>query len=373
MPYQPNHPAPRYLAPMYPAGGMPGVPRQPGPPPGRRKKQVVLNILSILIVLVACYEVLGISDLTASKGMSNDDAVIAAGNSAWKLFFDPLGFALLLGLLVSAFVIHQVSKSMPEFSNAATLTGLILTGLAFLLSLFRVSIIFPLMFGSLGMAANEQQNGPDVRIPAAREFVLDPAQLIQYQDASGVRIATAVANNSPDSWETANVAITYADAVGTVCGTDEQVEEYIAPGEQRAITTQFLSAAIYYNDPSCVPVTATAELVQIDVDSRSEIPPADYAGTVPVFDSLMTFEDPGIDGSSVRLSVVGTVAPGSMGTLPEDTRLPVGFEVADQQGLRLSWCFDADEVGPDGSFRTHNFHSPLPSGAFHTVAVVPGC
>ena len=87
-----------YPAPIYPAVGLPGVPQRPGPRPNGGK-QIVLNILSILVALFAVYEVLGISEISAPAGLSNDDAAIAAENSAWKFFFDPAGFALLLGLL----------------------------------------------------------------------------------------------------------------------------------------------------------------------------------------------------------------------------------------------------------------------------------
>lgn len=366
MPYPTNYPAP-----MQPAGGVPGLPPRPGKRSSGRK-QVILNILSICVALCAAYEVFAVSDFFAYDGMTNDDATIAAENSVWKLFFDPLGFALLLGLLIAAFAIHRASKSMRESSNAVTLTGLILTGLAFVLSLLRVSIAFPLLFGGLGQASNELQNGSDVRAPVAGEFVLEPAQLVQYNDASGVRVATTLANSSPVPWQAATVAITYADAAGTPCGTLEQVEEYIAPGQQRAITTEFLAAAIYYNDPSCVPVTAAAALTSIDVDSRSDIPPADYEHAVTVFDALAPLEDPWIDGSTVKLSVAGIVAPGSMVTLLNGTVLPVGFEVIDRQGLRLSWCATADEVSPEGNFTTGTFHSPVAPGEFHTVVALPG-
>lgn len=368
-----------YFSPTGRPSRLPHPPRRPGQPAQPKRpqslwKQIVFNVFSILLALYAVYEVLGVSSLFEMEGKSHDDAAIAFDSFALTLFFDPLGFAILLALLVFTFVIHILSKEITWYSDAVTRAGLITAAVAFVLSFFRVSMIFPAFFGGLGMMSAEIDNEPDVRTPAAQEFVLEPAQLIQYNDASGVRISTAVANNSVDFWQTATVAITYADAAGTVCGTHEQVEDYIGPGQQRAVTTPFLTAAIYYTDPSCVPATASAELVLIDVDSRSQIPPTDYAGTVPVFDSLMATEDPWIDGSTVKLSVTGFVAPGSLGALEDVGRLPVGFEVADGQGLRLSACFDADSVSQDGSFATQSFHSPLAPGVFHSVLVIPaGC
>lgn len=359
-------PAPTNYSGTRPPQGRPRPPKEHG-----RRKQSVLNVLGILVALYAVYEALGVSNFFDVTGMSNDDAKMAAESMAWKLLFDPAGFALSLSLLVSAFVIHALSKQMQAFSTAATRTGLIVTGAAFVLSFFKVSIVFPLLFSSLGIAANELKNGSDVRTPAAEEFILEAAQLIQYRGSPGVRIASALTNNSKDHWQNATVAVTYTDAGGAACGGLEQIEDHIAPGQQRAMVTDFLSAAMYYSDPSCVPVTATAKLVSIDIDSRPEIMQADYESTALVFDSLMPLEEPGIGGGVVKLSVAGALSPESMSTLRDGTRLPVGFEVADQQGLRLDRCFKPDDVAADGTFTTGTYHSPVDPGEFPFVIVVP--
>ena len=341
--------------------------------PESQKTQIVLNVASVILALVAVYEVLGVSDFFAVKGQSNDDAQALAEDSAWKLLFDPAGFALLLTLFVAAIVLHSVSKRMPGFSNALTRAGLITTGVAFVLSLFRISMIFPLLSGGMGMVTNEIQNGSDVRAPAPEEFVLEAAQLIQYREATGVRITSALTNSSGNHWQSATVALTYTDAGGTVCGGLEQIEDFIAPGQQRPISTKFLSAPIYYSDPSCVPAAATAELVSIDVDSRSQINTADYEGAAIAFDSLLPDEEPWVGDGAVKLSVTGTVAPDSMSALSNGTNLPVGFEVVDQQGFRLDSCFKPGAVASDGTFTTRGFHSPVAPGEFPAVIVVPEC
>lgn len=369
------HPQTNYFAPTRPVrAGAAGLP--PQRQPDNKRKRIVLNVLSIATALYAVYEALGVSNYLDVAGLSNDDAAMLFESTAWKLFFDPVGFAILTSLFAASFVIHAISKSMSDYSYGTTRTGLIATGVAFVLSLFRVSILFPLLFGSLGMANNSLENGSDVRTPMAEEFVLEAAQLIQYRDASGVRITTAFTNNSTDHWQSATLAITYLDAGGAACGRFEQVEDYIAPGQQRSMTTKFLTAAIYYDDPSCVPATATSELVSIDVDSRSQIILTDYERPPAlVFTSLMPFEEPGIGGGVVKLSVAGTVAPESLealGMLEEGNRLPVGFEVIDQQGLRLDWCFEPENIAPDGTFMTDNFHSPVDAGEFRSAVVVPG-
>lgn len=349
---------------------VPGV-QQPREPAGRRK-QTLLNVLSLLIALYAVNEVLGLSNAFALHGMTNDDVEIAMESTGWKLLFDPVGTALLIALLVSVFAIHRKSKKMPWFSNRMTKVGLVTTATAFVLSLFRVSVIFPVVFTSVGLASNQLQNGSDVRVPAAEEFVFEPVQVIHYSDAGGVRLATAFTNNSKDHWQSATVAITYSDAAGTKCGGHQQTEDYIAPGQQRAITTKFLSAVGHYRDPLCVPVVATAELASIDLDSRTEISPADYERAVPVFDSLVPLEEPSADGS-ITLSVTGTVAADSRGALQAGS-LPVGFEMADQNGLRFNWCFALGDVASDGSFTTPTLHSIVDPGDSLSVMVIPaGC
>jgi hypothetical protein len=339
------------------------------------KKQRVLNILSILVALGAGFEVFGISGLFAFTGMSNDDAEEAFEGVALAAFFDPVGLLIMVTLLIAAFIIHAISKRMPRFSNAMTRTGLITTVVFFVFSFFRISTVLSMFVGAAGAGLNMVQNEADVRTPTAEEFTLDEAQLIQYRGDDGIRIMSALTNNGEEHWESATVSVTYSNAEGTACGREKSVENFMSPGETRAITTKFLTAAIYYDDPSCVPATVAAELVSIDVDSRSEIVASDYERRAPDpgFVSLALIEEPWIMSSPVKLSIAGTVAQESMDALIEGERLPVGFEAVDHQGLRLNWCFKPDEVTPDGSFTTREFHSPIDPGTFASVAVVPEC
>jgi hypothetical protein len=350
------------------------APQAQYPRPPAHKPQIFLNIASILVVLWALFEALGLANLFAFAGLTNDDADAAASSMVLEGLFDPIGFAIMLALLTAALVIHLCSRAMRHFSNAMTRTGLIITTVLFVLSFFRISMLLPFLFGSLGMMSNEGQNGPDERTPTAEEFSLEPAQLITYREAQGVRISGALANISDEPWQAATVSLSFSDAAGTVCGQFEHVEEFVSAGERRPMTTQFMDAAGNYDSASCTPVSATAELVRIDVDTRSESATLDYESNqpVPAFASLAPVEQEVISGI-VELSVAGVVAPESLSVLREGSTLPVGFEVVDQQGLRLNWCFEPSDVAPDGSFTTRDFHSPVDPGEFPTVVVVPEC
>lgn len=333
-------------------------PRNPG------DSHPVLGFLSVAAALWAVYEVLGIGNVFGYVGLSNDDAAAKAQEDVAQAFFDPVGFVVLLGLLGATIVFYWITKT------GVTKGSLIATAILFVLSFFRVSMIFPLIFSGMGTAVATVSNESDSRAPRAEEYVLDTAQLVRYEGDEGVRVTTALTNTTDEHWESATVVLTYSDAAGAVCGTYERNEDFLAPQERVEVTTEFLAAATRFVDPSCVPATAEAELTSIDMDSRAEIPESDYEGrrpTAPELTSLSVAETAGIVDSVVMLSVTGAVVPGVEGPLP------MAFELVDHDGLRLAWCFKPEDVQPDGSFVTKQYHSPVEPGLYTSVAVVPSC
>ena len=333
----------------------------------------VLGFLSVAAALWAAYEVLGIGNLFGYAGLSNDDAAAKAQEDALAAFFDPIGFMILLALLGATITFFAIART------GVTKGSLIATALLFVLSFFKVSMIFPMLFSAMGTMGTTVSNESDARAPVTEEYLLDPAQLIIYQGGEGVRIATAFANTGDEHWEAATLLLTHNDASGVVCGVYEHVERFLGPGQRVEVTTEFLAAATRYADPSCVPVAASAELTSIDVDSRAEIPEADYVqqdSAAPELASLYVSEEPGIVSSVVTVSVAGAVSPEAVDSLQGTdgrARLPMAFELVDHEGQRLAWCFAPEDVQPDGGFITGKYHSPVEPGSYASVAIVPSC
>lgn len=333
---------------------------------------VVTGVLSMAVLCWAAWEILGIGNAFGYDGLSVDDAEAKMAEDGFAIFFDPVGFLIALGLVIASFVIHKVG------GTRLTLGGLIATAALFVLSFFRVSMLVPMLFTSIG-GVSSVYSSDDLRAPTAENSVVEPAQLIMYQGGEGVRIATAFTNASDEHWESATLVLTYSDAAGAPCGVYERKESFLAPQQRVEVTTEFLSAVTRYADPACVPVTAAAELASIDVDSRAEIPEADYRRqetTVPGLASLSIIEEPLIAGGVVMLSVTGSVDPAAVEGLRGSNgqaQLPMAFELVDHSGLRLAWCFTPEDVQPDGSFVTRQYHSPVEPGLYAFVATVPEC
>lgn len=333
----------------------------------------VIGYLSVAAAIWAAYEVLGIGNIFGYIGLSNDDAAAKAAEDMLLTIFDPIGFMILVSLLVVTIIFFVAART------PVTKGSLIATALFFVLSFFRVSMIFPLIFTGLGSATAIVANDPDIRAPATEEYALDPAQLVRYQGDEGVRVVTAFANISDEHWESATLVLTYSDAAGAACGSYEHVERLIAPQERVEVASEFLAATSRYADPSCVPVTATAELTTIDIDSRTggaEPDPRPQRSAMPELASLSISEEPLIAGGVVMLSVTGSVDPAAVEGLrgPNgQAQLPMAFELVNHEGLRLAWCFKPEEVQPDGSFVTRQYHSPVEPGLYASVAVVPEC
>lgn len=355
------------------------------PPPGTRQNvpgarlQTFLNVLSLLVVLFAAYEALGVDNLFAYQGLSNDDAEANMMGDMLEALFDPIGFVIMLGLLIASIVIYVIALNSAGSDTMPKVT-LVITSILFVLGFFKVTIIIPMLFSAAGSMGATTQNAPDNRAPIADEYTLDAAELIQYQGGDGVRVATAVTNAGSEHWQSATVSIGYSDANGIACGQLEHEAEFVAPGERRMITTDFLAASIAYSDPACVPASATADLTNIDIDSRAEIASSDYeqardSATLTPLTGLSIFEQPDALGITY-LAVAGSIDPAALPGLVQangEAALPLGFETVDQQGLRLVWCFEADDITADGTFTTGKYHSPVDPGQFVSVAVVPRC
>ncbi|RJT96581.1 hypothetical protein D6T65_15725 [Arthrobacter frigidicola] len=346
----------------------------------KRKSQTVLNVLSLVVVLFAAYEAFGVGNLFGYRDLSNDDAEEKMTADMVRTLIDPIGFAKMLTLLLAAIVIHSLSKRNRRSSTATTRRSLIATVVLFIMGFFRFSVILPMTFATAGWMGATVQNKPDSRQPTVQEYTLDAVELVQYQSAEGVRMTTAVTNAGGDPWQLALVYLVFSDVDGTACGHVEYEEEFVAPGERRAITTDFLDASIDYSDPSCVPASATAELININIDSRAQIPDSDYEqardrAAVTPLTSLAVSEQLSPVGN-VNLAITGSVDPAVIPELMQGNgaaALPLGFEVVDQRGLRLAWCFKPDDVAPDGGFVTGSYHSPVGTGEYVSVAVVPKC
>ncbi|GAA1604179.1 hypothetical protein [Leucobacter chromiireducens] len=344
--------------------------------PKRRRfdtHDVVTGVLSMAVLCWAAWEILGIGNAFGYEGLSVDDAKAKMSEDNIAIIFDPVGFLIALGLVIASFIIHKVG------GTGLTLGGLIATAALFVLSFFRVSMLVPMLFGAIGGMTSTVYSSDDLRVPTADNSIVDPGQLIMYQGGEGVRIATAFANTSDEHWESATLALEYSDASGVVCGVYEHVERFLGPGQRVEVSTEFLAAATRYADPSCVPVAASAELTSIDVDSRAEIPEADYVqqdSAAPELASLYVSEEPGIVSSVVTVSVAGAVSPEAVDSLQGTdgrARLPMAFELVDHEGQRLAWCFAPEDVQPDGGFITGKYHSPVEPGSYASVAIVPSC
>lgn len=351
---------------------MNAYPHPTGRPPARKRqgaRVVVLKVLGLVAMFWMIYEVLGLGDVFGYAGLSNDDVDQELNRSVLGALFDPVALVVTTVILVGSIVIHLIART------TTTKVSMIISIVFYVLSFFRVSLVVSMMLSAAGAFGSSIQNMPDERVPTAEELVIEAPKLAVYRDSNGTRVTTALTNATEEHWESATVAVTVLSADGTVCRQYEAEEARLAPQERREFVGEFLDPAVMYSDSSCVPASATVTAVGVDVDSRSEIDPAEYPGAAvtPSYAALAPREEQGIVPGRIELSVAGALTPESMELLRSDSSLAAGFEVADAQGVRLAWCFRPLEVTADGSFVTRGFHSPVESGLYIRAIPVPGC
>ncbi|NLC97635.1 MAG: hypothetical protein GX678_00950 [Actinomycetales bacterium] len=337
-----------------------------------------MRVLGIAAMLWMIYEVLGVSNLFGYGGLSNDDLDGRRMGDALTAFFDPIGWVITTFILVVSIIIHSVAKRIARRAGTTSTTtkvSMIISIVFYVLGFFRISMIFPMLFSTIGSMGQVSENLPDQRVPTTEELVVAAPQLAHYHDSNGTRISTSLTNATDEHWESAAITITVNGAEGDVCTQFEHEESWIAPGEQRDYVSGFLNPAIDYSSSSCIPTNVTVTGSSVDIDSRSQINEADYAAThdTPEYAALTVQETAGILSSYIDVSVVGSLAPESLNMIRDDGSFVGGFEIADATGVRLEWCFKPYEVSVDGDFNTRKFHSPVEPGVYVNVVALPVC
>lgn len=329
----------------------------------------IFSLTGFVAMLWMIYEVLGIGNIFGYSGLSNDDAESRASDSMVEAFFDPIGFLVTTFLLVTAIISFRLART--TIAKGSMIVSIIF----YVLSFFRVSVVFPMLFSAFGMGGATLENIPDERVPTAEELVIGTPELALYRKSNGTRVMTTLTNATAEHWESAKISVTVHGADGAVCAEFDHTESRIGPGEQRDYVSEFLNPAYDYRKYSCVPTSATVTGLTVDVDSRSQIDEAAYGmiQRMPDFAVLNVQETTRSYADVIDVSVVGALTPESLGVIGDDLKFDVRFEIADSSGLRLDWCFKPQEISADGSFNTGKYHSPVDPDIFVTVIPVPGC
>lgn len=341
----------------------------PKPVYSASKTEILLNILGLFAMLWMVYEVLGISNLFAFNGLSNDDAELARESVVLDALFNPVGFVITTALLAAVIVIFVVART------TTTKVTMIVSIVLYVLSFFRISFIFSMLFASAGMVGLSIEAVPDQRSPAAEEIIVTPAELATYTDSTASRVMTTLTNATDDHWESVTFTVTVQDANGIVCESLTAEEQWLAPGATRNYVSRLLGPDIFQDDHSCVPTSASVMPVSIDIDSREKINESDYrgAGLMPTYGELVVREETHFVPELAKVSVTGSLAPESLGLIAETGSFTAGFEVADAEGRRLQNCFKPRDIAPDGTFSSRPFFDPVDAGLYVTVIPIPEC
>lgn len=235
---------------------------------------------------------------------------------------------------------------------------------SFVLSLFKVSVLFPMLFSMIGFGVSTASSPSDLHTPSAKEYVLSDVKLITYTSDAN-RVTASIKNTSSYDWESVTADFILKDAAGKACYRANQELKYIGKGKVAQLVTGRIDTYML-SQPSCGVTAVTVAVTGFDVDSRSAKAPENEVHQAPVFTSLKPLLEPDTLGI-LRASVTGVVDRTSLKQLDlktgsQDTSSEFMFELVRTDGVRLDMCFKPKVIAPDGSFITGGYHSPVDQG-----------
>jgi hypothetical protein len=335
----------------------------------------------MLIAVYAVYTAFGVSKLFSySVGLSPDDAELA-----WQQSIDDVAMGILLPIdsiilfVLSAVVtaLHVGARKSEIGATRMTKTGMVVTLGSFVLSLFKFSVFFPMLFSSIGYGASMAHSSPDRHAPSAyssdlhapsdKEYVLSDVELIGYT-SDAKRVTASIKNTSSYDWESATVNFVLKDAAGKACYRADHEVKYIGKGQAAQLSTGRIETHML-TQPNCRATAVTMVVTQFDADSRSPKAPGNDAQPAPSFTSLKPLVEPDAIGN-LGASVTGIVDGASTGRLNTGDLM---FELVRADGVRLDMCFKPKVIAPDGSFITGRYHSPVGPGEITSAVFVPNC
>ncbi|MGO4190592.1 hypothetical protein AB4Y67_02875 [Arthrobacter sp. YAF17] len=332
----------------------------------------------MLIAVYAIYTAFGVSEVFGySAGLSYDDAELvkqqSAGDVAMGMLL-PTDSILLFLLLAVVTALHVGARKSVFGITWMTRTGMLVTLGSFVLSLFKISVLFPLLFSMIGFGVSTAGSPSDLHAPSAKEYVLSDVELITYTSGAN-RVTGSVTNTSSYDWETVTVDFILKDKAGKACYRANQQLKYIGQGQVAQLVTGRIETYMLAQ-PSCGATAVTMAVTGFDVDSRSTKDPENDAPQVPAFTSLKPLLEPDTLGM-LRASVTGVVDRTSreqldLKTGSQDTS-EFMFELVRTDGVRLDMCFKPKVIAPDGSFMTGRYHSPVDQGVIASAVFVPHC
>lgn len=357
----------------HPQGGS-GLPRRPR----RNWFWLSVGLISLLIAAYAVYTALGVSQVFGySTGLSQDDAERVRQQSiediamAMLLPIDSIILALLLAVVA---ILHRAARKSSFGITWMTRTGMLVTLGSFVLSLFKVSVLFPMLFSAAAFGVSIANSPSDLHTPSAEEYVLSDVQLVTYT-SDARRVTASVTNTSSYDWESVTVDFILKDAAGNACYRAKQELKYVGQGLVAQLVTRRIDSYMF-SQPTCAVTAVTATVTGFDVDSRAAKAPENDGHQAPVFTSLRPLVEPDTLGN-LRASVTGVVDGASLEKLDPKTRSQgtreFMFELVRTDGVRLDACFSPKVIAPDGNFVTGSYHSPVDQGEIASAVFVPNC
>lgn len=332
----------------------------------------------MLISVYAVYTAFGVSEVFGySAGLSHDDAELAKQQSTEDIAIGillPTDSIILFLLLAVVTALHVGARKSAFGITWMTRTGMLVTLGSFVLSLFKVSVLFPMLFSMIGFGVSTASSPSDLHAPSAKEYVLSDIKLITYTSDAN-RVTASVTNTSSYDWESVTVDFILKDAAGKACYRANQQLKYIGQGQVAQLVSGRIDTYML-SQPSCGVAAVTAAVTGFDVDSRSAKAPENDVHQAPVFTSLKPLLEPDTLGI-LRASVTGVVDRTSLEKLDlttgsQDTS-EFMFELVRTDGVRLDMCFKPKVIAPDGSFITGPYHSPVDQGEIASAVFVPNC
>jgi hypothetical protein len=332
----------------------------------------------MLIAVYAVCTAFGVPELFSySAGLSRDDAELARQQSIEDIatgILLPIDSIILFVLSAVVTALHVGARKSEFGATRMTKTGMFVTLGSFVLSLFKFSVFFPMLFSSIGYGASMAHSSPDLHAPSAEEYVLSDVELIGYT-SDAKRVTASIKNTSSYDWESVTVDFVLEDAAGKACYRADQEVKYVGKGQAAQLSTGRIETYML-SQPSCRATAVQTAVTQFDADSRSTKAPENNAHRTPSFTSVKPLIEPDALGN-LSASVTGVVDGASLKHLNLETgRLDTGelmFELVRADGVRLDMCFKPKVIAPDGSFTTSRYHSPVGPGEIASAVLVPNC
>lgn len=346
--------------------------------PRRNKFWLSVGLVSISISIYAVYTAFGVSEVFGyATGLSHDDAEVVRQQSTEDIAIGmliPIDSIILCLLLAVVTILHRAARKSAFGITWMTRTGMLVTLGSFVLSLFKVSVLFPMLFSAAAFGVSIANSPSDLHTPSAEEYVLSDVQLVTYT-SDAKRVTASVTNTSSYDWESVTVDFILRDAAGNACYRANQDLKYVAPGQVAQLVTGRIDTYMF-SQPSCGVTGVTVAVTGFDVDSRSAKGPENDVHQAPVFNSLRPRIEPDTLGN-LRASVSGIIDGNSLEKLDPKTRSQgtheFMFELVRTDGVRLDTCFSPKVIAPDGSFVTASYHSPVDQGEIASAVFVPNC